>query len=127
MKLWEAMKLLEEDPTDVYEAKITPMGFTLRMSVSTGKSRYFKFDVFYGEKLIEQSSDMVAFNRDVAMNLDWQPVRQPVPWQEAIEAWADGKEVSYSYTDSDLRYGFEDSNTMMRPEKIKNAKWYVED
>ena len=126
MKLWEVMKLLEENPTDVYEAKMNE-SWRVRMTVKDGFGGYYYFEVFNSKRLIDQSRGGGAFNGNVALSLDWQLVQQPVPWQEAIQAWADGKMVSYSYTDSDLRYCFGDSNAMMRPEKIKNAKWYVED
>lgn len=127
MKLWNAMKLLDENQRDVYEAKMN-YGFKVRMTVKQGSGVYYYFEVFKEERLVDPSLDSGAFNGNAALNLDWQLVRQPVTWQEAIEAWADGKEVSYSYTDSDIRYGFEGSNArMMTVEKIKNAKWYVED
>lgn len=128
MKLWEAMKLLEENPTDVYEAKMNVReGWKARMTVKEGFGGYYNFEVFKGKKLIEQSLGGGAFNDNAAMNLDWKLVKQPVTWQEAIEAWADGKTISYSYKDGDIRFPFEDSNTMLSVEKIKIAKWYVED
>lgn len=121
MKFWEAMRLLEENPTDVYEAKMNE-GWKARMTVKTGFGGYYNFEVFKGKRLVGQS-----FNGNAALELDWKLVRQPVTWQEAIEAWAEGKEVSYSYMDSDIRFPFEDSNTMLNVEKIKEAEWYVED
>ena len=61
-------------------------------------------------------------------NDGWYEVRQPVTWQEAIEAWADGKKISYSYGGYDRQLPFEDSNAMMLTiQKIKEAEWYVEE
>lgn len=54
-------------------------------------------------------------------------VKKPVTWQEAIQAWADGKMVSYKYPQDPVAYSFQDSNRMMCIEKIKDATWYVED
>lgn len=127
MKLWEAMKKLTEDPTQEFEAKLSPT-WALRMSVDTKiYTRYFKFEVFNGIRVIDQSLGGGAFNGNVALVLDWQLVHQPVTWQEAIQAWADGKMVSYKYPQDPVAYSFQDSNRMMCIEKIKDATWYVED
>ena len=127
MKLWEAMRLLEEDPAKVCEANQQCKGLTVRMRVDAGFAKYFKFEVFNGARLIDQSLGGGAFNGNVALDLDWQLVRHPVTWQEAIQAWADGKKVSYKYSYNEMMYAFQDSNTMMSIEKVKNAEWYVED
>ena len=126
MKLYEAMKLLDENQTDVYEAKMNE-GWKARMTVKQGSGVYYYFEVFKEGKLVDPSLGGGAFNGNAALNLDWQLVRQPVTWQEAIEAWVDGKTISYSYMGYDKRFPFEDSNTMMTIEKVKNAEWYVED
>ena len=128
MKLWEVIKELTEDPTKKFEAKLLESkDWMAYMMVDTGFSRYFKFEVFNGERLIDQSLDGGAFNGNVALNLDWQLVKQPVTWQEAIQAWADGKVVSYKYSYNEMMYAFQDSNRMLSIEKIKDAAWYVED
>ena len=128
MKLWQVMRLLDENPTDVYEANLND-SWKYRLTAKTRFSGYYHFEVFNGKRLIDQSLASGGFNGNAAMDLDWQLVKQvvPVTWQAAIQAWADGKTVSYSYMDGDIRFPFEDSNAMLRPEKIKNAKWYVED
>ena len=126
MKLWNAMKLLDENQTDVYEAKMNE-GWKARMTVKDGFGGYYDFEVFKGKSLIDSSLGGGEFNGNAALNLDWQLVRQPVTWHEAIQAWVDGKTISYSYMGYDKRFPFEDSNTMMTIEKVKNAEWYVED
>ena len=126
MKLWKVMKLLDENPTDVYEASLN-YGFKVRMTVKQiGFGVYYYFEVFNGKELVDQSLGG-GFNENVALDLEWQLVRQTVTWQEAIEAWVDGNTISYSYMGYDKRFPFEDSNTMMTIEKVKNAEWYVED
>ena len=128
MKLWEVIKELTEHPHQVFESDLLESkGWKARMKVERGASRYFCFEVFDGERLIDQSLNGGAFNGNVSMDLDWQLVRQPVTWQEAIQAWVDGKKVSYSYMGYDKRFLFENSNIMMSVERIKNADWYVED
>ena len=123
MKQWEVMRLLEENPAKVYEAKMH-CGHTTRMRVHDG---YYRFEIFNGEALIGQHLGAGAFNGNAGLYLDWHEVKQPVTWQEAIQAWADGKKVSYKYPDDKVVYPFQDSNKMLSIEKIKSATWYVED
>lgn len=129
MKFSEVIKLLEENPTDVYEANLDDV-WKYRMTAKPAKTRfsgYYHFEVFKEGTLVDPSLGSGAFNGNAALNLDWQLVRQPVTWHEAIQAWVDGKTISYSYMGYDKRFPFEDSNTMMTIEKVKNAEWYVED
>ena len=103
MKLWEVIKELTEDPKKKFEAKLLESkDLRAYMMVVTGFSRYFKFEVFDGKRLIDQSLVGGGFNGNVALNLDWQLVRQPVTWQEAIQAWMDGKKVAWE-EDADRR------------------------
>ena len=141
MKLWEVIKALTEDPTKVCEAQLEGNGWTVRMRVDTGFSRYFKFEVFNGARLIDQSLGGGAFNGNVALDLDWQLVRQPVTWQEAIQAWADGKKVAWE-EDADRRV-FDRNNRWLTLKHqaqmidqdgdavtvrmISGGTWYVED
>ena len=82
MKLWEVIKALTEDPTKRFETKLASKGWTACMRVDTGFSRYFKFEVFNGKRLVDQSRDGGAFNGNVELDLDWQLVRQPVTWND---------------------------------------------
>ena len=128
MKLWEAMKLLDEDPTKKFEYKNDRKKWVLYADeASYDDIVFYMLDCWDSKGELRTGDGFGSFYGNLTTSDNWQLVQQPVPWQEAIQAWADGKMVSYSYTDSDLRYCFGDSNAMMRPEKIKNAKWYVED
>ena len=147
MKLWEAMRLLEEDPAKVCEANQQCKGLTVRMRVDAGFAKYFKFEVFNGARLIDQSLGGGAFNGNVALGLDWQIVRQPITWQEAIQAWADGKKVAWEedtdvWEDADRRV-FDRKKSRSIPKyqnqfldqdgeavmvrMISGGEWYVED
>ena len=141
MKLWEVIKELTEDPTKRFEAKMLAKDWTVCMSVDTKLPRYFKFEVFNGKKLIDQSLVGGAFNGNVALELDWQPVRQPVTWQEAIQAWVDGKKVVWeedaerrvfdrnkSWPFPKYQYQFLDQDLdAVTVRMITNGTWYVED
>ena len=119
MKLWEAMKLLEENPTDVYEAKMNE-GWKARMTVKAGFGGYYNFEVFKGKRLVNQS-----FNDNVALDLDWQLVQQPVTWQEAIEARADGKRVRCEFNDRSWGVAELVANHLYFRAALDDGKWYV--
>lgn len=80
MKYSEAIKLLEENPNNVVEAHCNVVDkWIVRMSVVRGISRYFYFEVLDGGKVIDESLPAGGFNGNVALELDWHLVRQPVP------------------------------------------------
>ena len=60
------------------------------------------------------------------MENTWQLTRQPVPWQEAIQAWAEGNNLKICFADNvyTVRGG-----EPMRIDKndLTNGTWYVED
>ena len=127
MKLWEVIKELTDDPHQVFESDLLESkGWKARMKVKRGISRYFCFEVFDGERLIDQSLNGGAFNGNVSMDLDWQLVKQPVPWQEAIQAWAEGKKVTAKFNNQEwtLRTLIELPEYLNRA--ITNGTWYIE-
>lgn len=126
MKLWKAMKLLDENPTDVYVAELASIGWTVRMTVEDELRGYYHFEVFNGKRLIDQSLGGGAFNGNVALNLDWQLVRQPVPWHEAVTAWACGNKVRVELDGGKYMFqGF--GGLAIARHAINEGTWYVED
>ena len=126
MRLWEVMRLLEENPTNVYEAKLSEVG-TVRITVKKGFSRYYKFEVFNGKKLIDQSLGGGAFNGNGALDLDWQFVKQPVTWQEAIQAGADNKRVWCEFNNQSWSVPELVVHHLYLKKALEIGKWYVED
>ena len=127
MKYSEAVRLVEENPNRVIEAHCNVVDkWIVRMSVVRGISRYFHFEVLDGGKVIDQSLPAGAFNGNVALDLDWQLVRQSVTWQEAIEAWGEGHTIKKCFPNSEQTYP---SGTTIHLTKndVVNGTWYVED
>lgn len=62
----------------------------------------------------------------LSLDYDWQPISQPVSWQEAIQAWADGKTI---------RLVMPEWEQVWKPTnaisfnycQITQGSWYVED
>lgn len=141
MKLWEVIKELTDDPTKVFEGNLGSEDWVFRMRVEKGVSRYFHFEVLDGGEVIDQSLPAGGFNGNVALDLDWHLVRHPVTWQEAIQAWAEGKKVVW---EEDAERRVFDRNRIWAISKYQNhlldqdgdavtvrmisgGKWYVED
>ena len=80
MKLWEVLKELTDDPTKVFEGNLGSKDWVTRMRVKMGHSRYYNFEVYSMEGLVDQSVPGGAFNGNVALDLDWREVKRPVPW-----------------------------------------------
>lgn len=120
MKYWEIVKSLTENPALSGVAVIDSARYELYVDDSgnlESKTYYLKIGT-------------MGYSIGKAGNIDfdgWEIAKQPVTWQEAIQAWADGKMVSYKYPQDPVAYSFQDSNRMMCIEKIKDATWYVED
>ena len=76
MKLWEVYKALDENPEKVFEATLKFSSNTVRMSVVIGISRYFRFEIFNGSELIDDSLGGGGFNGNVDVDLDWHEVKE---------------------------------------------------
>lgn len=59
----------------------------------------------------------------------WQEVKQPVTWQEALEAWANGKLIYVVNKAGDRVYsqGGEGGYMTLLPAEILHGTWYIED
>ena len=109
MELWEAMKELGENPNKVFKNR-------------------------YGVKLTAKNGWASIDGRTTFPMEDvWEEVKQPVPWQEAIQAWAEGKTVIVENTCDKRKYDgkknfFKDEHgNPMGSWEITNGTWYVED
>ena len=127
MKLWEVIKALTEDPTKKFERKDRykhwVMGTDVVGGAISGSTYYFMLDCD-GE---DSYGDAGKFNGNLANNEDdWQLVRQPVTWQEAIQAWADGKAIRLAMLGWEQVWGPTNPVELNRS-RIKAGTWYVED
>lgn len=142
MKLWEVIKELTEDPTKKFERKDRYKHWVIGTDVVggaiSGETYYFMLDCD-GE---DSYGDAGNFTGNLANNEDdWQEVKQPVTWQEAIQAWADGKKVAWE-EDADRRvfdrnkswpiskyqnHLLDQEGDAVTVRMISGGKWYAED
>ena len=109
MELWEAMKELGENPNKVFKNR-------------------------YGVKLTAKNGWASIDGRTTFPMEDvWEEVKQPVTWQEAIQAWAEGNTVIVENTCDKRKYDGkknflkDEYGNPMGSWEITNGTWYIED
>ena len=112
MKLWEVLKELDENPNKRFKS-VNYNQEEIIISMGTGC-----YDLPF---------------RVLDSNRDWQEIKQPVTWQEAIEAWANGGKVkcilhgeSFIYDSSQWKNMYSGDGYLCDSE-ILNGTWYIED
>ena len=127
MKLWEVIKALDENTNKRFKNELgSIIGFAdniLQWIDKDGETiePFLVRDRRSGTGICHNTGD------------NWQLVRQPVTWQEAIQAWAEGKTVIVENTCAKRKY--DGKKIFLRDEygnamgswEITNGTWYVED
>lgn len=130
MKLWEVLKALEENPKKVFDSTYWVKRHLLRVD----ENGFMHLDVYdISKKLINCELGGGNFNGNIHVNkMDWQEVKQPVTWQEALEAWANGGKVkcilhgkSFVYDHSKWGNMYSGDGYLCDSE-ITEGIWYIE-
>jgi hypothetical protein len=122
MKLWEVMRLLEENPAKVYEARLVRNPWVARVRVEKGCYQFTGHDANDGDRIIQP-----LVEERMTLDLDWYEVKQPVPWQEAIKEFAKGKKLVVSFNNKELTLGELVELPKYLDGAITSGKWYVEE
>ena len=119
MKYWEVVKRLTENPELIVVAVID----SIRYELYVNDSGTLKSKTYY----LELGTNGTSIGKAGKIDFDgWEIVRQPVPWQEAIQAWVEGKRVTLKFDRCEYDFcGFSDKSNTRRA--IKSGTWYVED
>ncbi len=125
MKYWEIVKRLTENPA---LSGVAVIGST-RYELYVDNSRTLQSATHYTEVGLNGTSLGKAANIDFD---GWEIVHQPVTWQEAIEAWADGKTIKTQSDDGIRTYrktskGLQSVLGGVTKDELLNGTWYVED
>ena len=127
MKLWEVIKALDENTNKRFKNELgSIIGFAdniLQWIDKDGEiiEPFLVRDRRSGTGICHNTGD------------NWQLVRQPVTWQEAIQAWAEGKTVIVENTCDKRKY--DGKKFFLKDEygiplgswEITNGTWYIED
>lgn len=127
MKLWEAMELLDENPSLKFEYQDNRKKWLLYANVGglTGLV-FYQLDCWDNNGELMTGTAFGSLHGNLTTSNNWQLVRQPVSWQEAIQAWSVGKRVKVSTIQRD--YVFSQIEKMeVSPMMIQDGIWYVED
>jgi len=125
MKLWEVVKELSENPKKKYEA-IDDGLYKLTASYRNG---YIVFQAF------APNGDEINGANAYKIDQDWQEIKQPVPWQEAIQAWLDNDKDIYVVRENgeridqseSYRFGiFGDGANGFNRHDFTQGKWFIE-
>ena len=128
MKLSEVIKAIEENPRRKFECVEGRNTYTISAS-STFNHIFYNLHAVNCKGNDISDSPMGGFNGNFTFKADWQEVKQPVPWQEAIEAWANGKLICTTNEAGGrvCRRGGEGRFMSLSPTEIFHGTWYIED
>lgn len=126
MKTWEMIKALTENPklkfnNGIHKVKISDI--TNRIVWDYADEKEDPFIMF--------SNAPGAIDN---LHIEWELIPQEVTWQEAIQAWVDGREVYFTLNGS-VRLYLDDCSHYLRTlaqcrpiskDEILKGKWYIE-
>lgn len=121
MKLWEVIKKLDENPNKRFKHALgSIIGFAdnvLQWLEKDGEiiEPFLVRDRRSGTGICHNTGD------------DWQEVRQPVTWQEAILKFAEGKKVTAEFNCQEWTLGALIELPDYLNRAITNGTWYIED
>ncbi len=133
MKLWEAMRLLEENPSRKFEYQDVQKKWLLYADAGCYDDRvFYMLDCWDNKGELKTGHKVGSLHGNLSTFDNWQPVRQsvwqPVTWQEAIQAWVEGKTVTVS-----TMFGLgskevkKSRGSSITEYEITAGTWYVED
>lgn len=130
MKTSEMIAMLEKNPK-------------LKFQYNTGSESGVMSCIDGDIKLIEHNGKPANYSQYLIlhsgyMRQDWQLVREPVSWQEAIQAWLDGKEIEVCECagcepvdghkcGTHSKQTLNGSGKNLCRQQFKTAKWYIND
>ena len=134
----EMFAMLEKNPDLTFVC--TNGGKKFVVTASTKENYFVQEAELDGQKYSRYDlPNWLKFFGNVSINSKWQLVRQPVTWQEAIQAWLDGKTIrcvvpqEYSNGTRDIEFVFQCEDFLINnneepPYKsyFKYGTWYIE-
>ena len=128
MKLWEAMELLDENPSLKFEYQDNRKKWLLYADVGglTGLV-FYQLDCWDNNGELMTGTAFGSLHGNLTTSDNWKLVKQPVTWQEAIQAWGTGKIVSVDVGGCKFKFTHDDTIFGLSERMINLGTWYVED
>ena len=128
MKLWEAMRLLEEDPSRKFEYQDDRKKWLLYADAGCYDDRvFYMLDCWDNKGELKTGHKVGSLHGNLSTLDNWQPVRQPVTWQEAIQELSNGKHVWCEFHNQSWGVAELVENYLYLNKALGTGKWYVED
>ena len=109
MKTWEMLKELTENPNKRFRLPSWEDGRYIT-ATNTGL-------------IVNEILELANVSR---LKVDWEILPQEVTWQEALEAWAKGREIKCVLEGESIRYSNNQiSTSYMGSGQILKGKWYI--
>ena len=120
MKYWEVVKRLTENPALSGMAVID----SIRYELYVNDSGTLESKTYY----LELGTNGTSIGKAGKIDFDgWEIVRQPVPWQEAIQEFAKGKKLIVKLNNQEWTLGALVELPKYLDIAITKGEWYVED
>lgn len=117
LKTWEVYKIASENP----KAKFRLL---TRGKLDSGKV----FKLLKGFLVEDKNTGVGICIPEV--DEDWELVREPVSWQEAIQEWIDGKDIYVEFGGKiydSFKHPEDMSMLEISKSELQGGKWYIED
>lgn len=119
-KTWEVVKILMENPRLRFEAKIN----------KKKSNMWIDTDGDLVMDVVKTAPDYPITDNEW-LNAEWQLIETPVTWQEALQAWAEGKTIRCKCFDQDfgieeyqIRTGVHTCVTLSR-KGLLYGQWFI--
>lgn len=118
MKLWEVMKALEENPEKKFALK--------------GRNQVIGTTRLARGVTVAVDDSQFQYVAELEFSDNWEEVKQPVPWQEAIEAWMNEKTVRCEIGEENYIFSrstdeFKDDLGAVTRIQLYEGTWYIEE
>lgn len=126
----EVIKVLFDNPKLIAEA-INEHGDKYHLFINHNGYLYFKRWNSSGKYLDPRKHSGGHFNGNIDRKIKWHIIPQPVPWQEALQAWALGKSIK-CVADNVVVYSGDSYYAVnsafgrgISKNEISNGTWYI--
>ena len=126
MKNYTTIEILSDIPR-FKEKKFKLVNPVLRAGHSHKQGMTASVEMFGGDRFWAMSNSGRRI-QDLTGFEEWELLYEPVPWQEALQAWADGKTVEWHYPPNDkgwISKTFYPSCLGPSRETLTTGTWYI--
>ncbi len=126
MKLWEVFKALEENPKRVFGYFDGTTIHKIYMEDYDGDGEFYYHHKAKCKDGKPAQYGAAQFSGNFERVSNWHEVKQPVSWQEALQAWIDGKTIKVVSNNFDISF-VNDRRLSLGLNDFTRNEWYIEE